>query len=175
MTIGEKIKEVRVSKGLTQKEVGERIGKTSSFIGQYENGARLPKYETLKNIAKALDVSITIFLDVFANKNEYYQEHPDQYPVEYVNELVDCITLERDRFKREQTLKSPIIKNTEENINKIARAMYDLNSYGQFIAVQRVKELTEIPKYQRTAPPAPGEAAPTPPEGKKDQGGGENA
>ncbi len=62
MTVGEQIKRIRKEKGLTQREVCERMGKTPSIIGQYENGARLPKYDTLKEIAKALGVQVRVLL-----------------------------------------------------------------------------------------------------------------
>ena len=58
MCIGERIKEARKAAGLTQKELGERLGVSDSSIAQYESGLRNPKYETLKKIAAVLDVNI---------------------------------------------------------------------------------------------------------------------
>lgn len=61
MTIGEKIKLHRKSRGLTLKALGEKAGfcnRGDVRIAQYENGSRIPKYENLKRIADALDVSI---------------------------------------------------------------------------------------------------------------------
>ena len=57
LTIGEQIKEVRKKAGLTQKELGERLGVSYQSIAQWENNLRKPKYDTLKRIAEALDVS----------------------------------------------------------------------------------------------------------------------
>lgn len=61
MTIGEKIKLHRKNCGLTQKELGEKSGfhnRGDVRIAQYESGTRIPKYEILKRIADALDLSV---------------------------------------------------------------------------------------------------------------------
>ena len=59
MTTGEKIKRARLDKGLTQKELGEKLGGISQQqIGQWETGKANPKIETLKRIADALQVGL---------------------------------------------------------------------------------------------------------------------
>ena len=57
-TIGENIRAIRKSKGITQQELASRMGKTQSLVGQYETGARKPKAETVSAIAKAMCVDI---------------------------------------------------------------------------------------------------------------------
>jgi len=57
MTTGERIKAAREKAGLTQAELGDRIGATSQTIAQWETNRRNPKYETLRRIASALGVS----------------------------------------------------------------------------------------------------------------------
>ena len=57
MTTGERIYIARKRSGLTQKELGEKLGVSASMIGQYENGFRNPKKKTLERIADALGVS----------------------------------------------------------------------------------------------------------------------
>ena len=49
--IGRIIKEARKEKGLTQKELGEKLGVSYQMIAQYESGRRKPKIETLKRIS----------------------------------------------------------------------------------------------------------------------------
>lgn len=62
MTIGEKIKAARNHRGLTQKELGIKLGfeeKSADVrIAQYESGTRTPKAELLLEIANILDVNI---------------------------------------------------------------------------------------------------------------------
>ena len=61
MTVGGKIKILRVFRGMTQKELGVAIGideKTAdNRIAQYETNYRVPKKELLDKIAKALHVN----------------------------------------------------------------------------------------------------------------------
>ena len=59
MSIGENIKKVRVGAGLTQKQLGERLGITSQSIAQWETGRREPKYQSIVKIADALNVPVS--------------------------------------------------------------------------------------------------------------------
>lgn len=56
LTIGEKIKEVRTARGMTQQEVADAIGIAYQNISQYERGVRTPKMDTLRKIAAVLSV-----------------------------------------------------------------------------------------------------------------------
>ena len=63
MTIGEKIKYARNLRGLTQKELGLKLGfdeKSADVrIAQYESGTRTPKADLLSEIANLLNVNIS--------------------------------------------------------------------------------------------------------------------
>lgn len=63
MDIGSKIKELRESKGLTQKELGKRIGVTAVTITRYERGDRNPSIKILNKIADALEVPVNILIN----------------------------------------------------------------------------------------------------------------
>ena len=57
MEIGEVIKNARLAKGLTQKELGEMVGKQKSAIAKYEKGIVVNiKRSTLQKLAIALDL-----------------------------------------------------------------------------------------------------------------------
>ena len=58
MTVGERIREYRKQAGLTQKELGDRLGVSNVHIGQYERGLRNPRLPQLKKIADALDIPL---------------------------------------------------------------------------------------------------------------------
>lgn len=66
MTIGEKIKFIRNFRGMTQKELGIGIGfdekGSDNRIAQYETNYRVPKKDTLLQIAKVLDVNPLNFI-----------------------------------------------------------------------------------------------------------------
>jgi transcriptional regulator with XRE-family HTH domain len=57
MNIGEKIKKARISKGMTQEELGNILGVQKSAIAKYENGRIVNiKRSTLKKISEVLDI-----------------------------------------------------------------------------------------------------------------------
>lgn len=57
MDVGQKIKEARLEKGLTQEELGKIVGLQKSAIAKYENGRVVNiKRSTLQKLALALDL-----------------------------------------------------------------------------------------------------------------------
>ena len=60
MSVGENIRRIRLEKGITQKELGEKSGINPAQIRRYELGGKNsnPKLETIQKIADALEVSI---------------------------------------------------------------------------------------------------------------------
>ena len=62
MTTGERIKEARKYRKMTQKQLAEAAEVATGTIQQYELGKREPRYEILIRICKALNISILVFL-----------------------------------------------------------------------------------------------------------------
>ena len=56
MTTGERIKIARKSRGLTQKELAEKIGFSTVCVAQWENNSRTPKWDALLKVATALEL-----------------------------------------------------------------------------------------------------------------------
>lgn len=56
-SVGERIKELRNARNMTQNEFAERINVTKSSVSAYENGTRLPSYDVLIKIARLFKVS----------------------------------------------------------------------------------------------------------------------
>lgn len=67
MTIGEKIREYRLLRKLTQKSLGELTGIGEATIRKYELGIRNPKPTQIKKIAKAFGISEHYFYDIEMN------------------------------------------------------------------------------------------------------------
>jgi len=57
MTVGERIRDVRKAKKMTQSQLAAKLGVHYMVISQYESGKRKPKFETLQRVATALDVT----------------------------------------------------------------------------------------------------------------------
>lgn len=53
-----RLKELRLKKGLTQTELGEKVGVKQSTFTNWENGKREPSYENLVKLADLLEVSL---------------------------------------------------------------------------------------------------------------------
>lgn len=62
MSIGNKIKEQREQKGITQEALAEEVGITANYLGVLERGDKLPKLATFIKIANALKVSADVLL-----------------------------------------------------------------------------------------------------------------
>lgn len=137
MNIGKKMKEVRKRNCLTQEQLANKVGISLMSIRRYEKDERSPNMKTLKKIAAALDVPISdliegdaaatmqasqaILNDFTSNPQNWHKAEPGE-----LTELVNA--------QREERLK---------------KAYYSMNEAGQEKAVERVEELTEVPKYKK--------------------------
>lgn len=57
-TIGNKIKELRYSKGMSQKDIAEKLGITSQAVSKWENDSSLPEMTMLPDIAALFGIQI---------------------------------------------------------------------------------------------------------------------
>lgn len=168
MTTGQLIKEARERAGLTQDELGKKIGVTGVAVMRYEKGQRQPRIEQLRAIAAALGVPIAQLLppdnyweDADGNGHTEPMEPPKKAhpkapvfkygPVSSHAMLTihpDENTEEGRRFiEAEKELVKIALSTTPKD--RIDAALDRLNDEGQEKAAERVEELTEIPKYQK--------------------------
>lgn len=61
-TFAERLRSLRTKKGLTQKEVADRLGISESAYGYYEQGRRQPPQESYAVLADLFDVSLDYLL-----------------------------------------------------------------------------------------------------------------
>ncbi len=64
------LKEFREEKGLSQTELGNRVGLKQSTISQYEKGSRRPNLSMAKKLADALEISLDDFACLSTFQNE---------------------------------------------------------------------------------------------------------
>ena len=57
-TIGNKIKELRRSKGMSQKDIADKLGVTSQAVSKWENGKNLPDMTMISDNAAGYCVLI---------------------------------------------------------------------------------------------------------------------
>ena len=61
------IKDLRLRRGLTQKELAQELYLSPSAISQYENGVSRPSRETLDSLAQYFGVSVSFLLGASVN------------------------------------------------------------------------------------------------------------
>lgn len=71
--VGRRIKAAREQKRLTQEQLAELVDLSPMHVSVIERGVKLPKLETLINIANVLDVSADVLLqDVVNNQTKLF-------------------------------------------------------------------------------------------------------
>ena len=58
----EKLKVVRMQKGLSQAALGKLLGVQAQTVGRWENGKSKPNLETLNKLCEILDVTLHYFI-----------------------------------------------------------------------------------------------------------------
>lgn len=150
MTIGEKIKTLRLDKGLSQKQLGQLMGVSQQMIAQYEKGAREPKLSTLEKFADSLEVPLDDLVKVspgppikFKGDLSDLQYFMEKYPEQTLSGLSIVLKEERKKAGLSQqeissALNIDIIQYQElENRKKLM----DLNS------ICRIIKYFNIPVY----------------------------
>lgn len=123
-TTGDKIRKIRLEKGLTQKQLAEKCNMYESQIRKYETGKANPKLETMTRVATALEVDVSaIYSD-------------SQIQMQKISQVVSSwMDHAEDEIKKEQNLLT----------------MYrGLNPNGQNKAMEQIEMLTKIPEYQNS-------------------------
>lgn len=125
MTLGQNIRSYRIDKGMTQKELGNKLDVSQAMIGQYESGSRNPKLATIYKIAEALDIDIKHLIETsfITNTSPEFQKNASSV----IPEL---------------TQKETLRKNLLHHYDK-------LNERGQRESIKRIIELTKLDEYSK--------------------------
>ena len=107
-TFGENLKVIREQKGLSQSELGERLGVRQQTVAQYEKAEEQPKMKTIRRLASALDVPM---YRLVTNWQEFSS---DEF-------CEDLISFSAPKNKPESTLAAHFDGDeyTEEELNEI--------------------------------------------------------
>jgi transcriptional regulator with XRE-family HTH domain len=70
LSFGERLANIRKAKGITQKELGERIGVSQRIMNHYEKKAEYPPTQKLIELARALDMGIDELLGIASDGND---------------------------------------------------------------------------------------------------------
>lgn len=141
MSIGSNIKDKRTQKGFTQKELGDRCGMADSAIRRYESDRGNPTIKTLQRIAEALVIDWTELVP---------EEELVSNPFSSLAKAANYLVSSPDDNASEQS--DMDVQNLSTTERTIVGLLDKLNESGQQKAIERVEELTEIPKYQKQEP-----------------------
>ncbi len=100
--LGERIKKLRESKGLTQKELANQLGLTDGAIGFYEVGKRNPPLDTLNKLADFFGVSIDYLLgrtdieNLYKDKELIEKQRKEMHKYFTIEELEEFIREKRE-------------------------------------------------------------------------------
>ncbi|WP_329768212.1 helix-turn-helix transcriptional regulator [Stenotrophomonas muris] len=99
-TLGRRLREARLAKGMTQAELGAALGlddenSAAPRISRYERGDRMPDEETMEALAEALDLPVAYFhatSDVLADAILLIARLPANKQREVLSKLRDWAT-----------------------------------------------------------------------------------
>ena len=114
----ELLKQTRLSKGLSQKEVSEKLGVAKSTYSMYESGTREPNIQTILKLAELLSIPVS---DLLIDNNTYDVYKTGNHKSEIVIDLTDRA--------------------------KYIDCYDNMNNFGKAEALKRVQEMTEFKKY----------------------------
>ena len=124
MTIGERIRNIRKSQKLTQKQLGELAGIAEPTIRRYELGKLNPKFVTLAKIAEALKVN----------------------PADIDDRLV--VNLGSD-VMYETTEGDHLMIPSDDPLSRASTILQNMNDEGTEEWLKRGDEMLQIPQYRR--------------------------
>ena len=114
MDIGEKIRTARISKGMTQEELGKLLGVQKSAIAKYENGRVVNiKRSTLKKISNILEIRPSELISI----EEEIRKAPEEMAERHFQIITDADIAEMfDDFKLLDEAQRKIVKDLVHNL-----------------------------------------------------------
>ena len=125
--IGSRIKEIRKSLGISQREIANRLNLPFSTYSNYENNNREPSFDTIKKIADALGVSVAEIMQW------------TKFDTEYDSKKLS------DEVKLLENIQNIFGKSAE----KLLEAFLQLNTKGKEKAIDNITDLTLIDTYTK--------------------------
>ena len=134
MSIGEKIRQARLKAGLTQKQLGEKLGISQAAVGQFEKNKSNPTIDTIKKFADALDCDISDLLSLTEAMPRLRDELPPEEPVSNLQEYLESIGYLVLREEITRTIKKGYInfelsEQQQEMLNKNGYVMISEKPY----------------------------------------------
>lgn len=137
--IGSRIKELRIEKGIKQKDMAGMLGVSVSTYSNYENGYREPSMDIIEKAAKILEVKIDELIG---------RSLTDAY----LQAIIKINPSFQSSFDNVRSAAAAVLENElkpDSVLTKVSRYFEKLNSKGKIEAIKRIEELTHIDKYTK--------------------------
>ena len=109
MEFKDRLKELRIKKGLSQQQLGEIVGVTKVSVCGYENGSRVPSLETFADICIALSTTPDYLLLGTLKSNSVPQtiidglNLCDNESLSIINDIISCFSLNvKGKWKKQK-------------------------------------------------------------------------
>ena len=156
MKIGEKLKQLRLENGLTQKALAEKAGVATGTIQQYELGKRQPRIEQLEKLAYILNTTLN---DLISDNTSDVSTGSFWHGMD-TEKVIAIIDDANDLWKEAgfSPFNPPETDDDRQLLSEVSakrdllKAFEKLNISGKQKAVSQIKLLTEIPRFSKKAP-----------------------
>lgn len=142
MTIDTKLIEFREQHKLSQKALAKKLNISRQAYAQYENGKRIPKYETRVKIAAALGIPVYELLET--------PEELETQNKELEKDIKENISEEERKQKMNEHLTATELqkKSTEKEWNDLFPFYDSLNAAGRAKVKEYIQDLLCAKRYQ---------------------------
>lgn len=105
MKLGEKIKQLRKSKGISQEELASTLKINRNFLSRIETGKSEPTASMLKNIAKIFNVDLNSLLDVksLPSDNKYITDNCKYLDEKDIDFIIRIISIMKEEYVKVNT------------------------------------------------------------------------
>lgn len=136
--IAQQISELRKEKGITQSELGERVGVTFQAVSKWERGETLPDISVLPDLAKVLESSI----DNILLGGEKQVEYKGKISVADMKEGLYCLKNMGEYIGRDNIIYRSAISGINTAMNTdIEKAFADDYAFEAFLAETVIQNL----------------------------------
>ncbi|MBR3588115.1 MAG: helix-turn-helix transcriptional regulator [Clostridia bacterium] len=111
--IGQQIAVLRKAKGITQSELGERIGVSFQAVSKWERGETLPDITILPDLAKILETTI----DFILIGSEKIVEYKGKFTITDVKKGLNCLKNAGEYLGTENIIYRAAIKGVNSDLN----------------------------------------------------------
>lgn len=118
--LGDRIKQLRNRKGMTQDALAAAAHITKASVSNYERNLRSPQYNVLNAIAEALEIPVTELLAYTGTEGN-----------------------------NDECIENQTYNKRPRRLKKLLAAFDSLSDDAQLTAIERIEELSLIPAYQR--------------------------